>query len=56
LKASLIHGGAGSSPTLGMAIPGHVGSSLSAENGGSPWGLSPTGGYFGSFAPMSMGK
>lgn len=55
LKASLIHGGAGSSPTLGMPIPGQVGS-LSTDNGGSPWGVSPTGGYFGSFAPMSMGK
>jgi RNA polymerase I-specific transcription initiation factor RRN3 len=55
LKASLLRGGQGGSPTLGMPIPGQVGS-LSTDNGGSPWGASPTGGYFGSFAPMSMGK
>jgi RNA polymerase I-specific transcription initiation factor RRN3 len=55
LKASLLHGGAGGSPTIGMPIPGQIGS-LSTDNGGSPWGVSPTGGYFGSFAPMSMGK
>ena len=50
LKASLVHG-QGGSPVLGMAIPGQ--GSLSTDGGGSPWGVSPTGAYFGSFAPMS---
>ena len=54
LKASLVHGGQGGSPTAGVPIPGQ--GSLSTDNG-SPWGMSPTGGgyYRGSFAPMSMG-
>lgn len=51
LKASLVHG-QGGSPTTGVPIPGH--GSLSTDGGGSPWGVSPTGAYFGSFAPMSM--
>ena len=34
----------GGSPTTGMPIPGH--GSLSTDNGGSPWGMSPSGGSF----------
>ena len=47
LKASLVHGGAGGSPTGGVPI---MKDSPSTETG-SPWGMSPA--YYGSFAPMS---
>lgn len=50
LKASLAAlAGSGGSPTMGVPIPG---GSLSTDNG-SPWGMSPTFGQFGSFKPMS---
>ena len=54
LKASLkAHGSSGGSPTLGVSIPGAVGSA--STDAGSPWGISPMNGYYGnSFAPMSF--
>lgn len=50
LKASIAHGGMGSSPTGGVPI---MHDSPSTENG-SPWGMSPASAYYGSFAPMSF--
>lgn len=54
LKASLrAHSASGGSPSLGITIPGAVGSA--STDAGSPWGMSPMSGYFGSnVIPMSF--